>query len=100
MAPFRIVVGFVVLLRQFTSACDDLKTIATCSNICIDVSGGVHSWEWQYTAKATEPQSGKSASSDGHYDSGAGAGQDAIYHLMPVSNTVLGVRSISDYDAL
>ena len=51
MAPFRIVVGFVVLLRHFTSACDAYQTIATCPNICIDISAGFHSWEWQYTAK-------------------------------------------------
>lgn len=78
-----------------SSSCEDSDQPIGACNIHLHVCGGWYSWEWQYTASATEPVSGKTAGTTTHYDSGTGAGTNAALNLV---NNELGVTDANTYD--
>ena len=82
------------------SSCGDQDVpIATCT-IHDHVCGKVHGVEWQYTGTATEPVSGKSADSGGHYDSSSGAGEHCTFNVLQLltGSTTVPVTDPATFD--
>ena len=78
-----------------SSGCEDSNAvIGTCNPIQEHVCYGFYSWEWVYTATATEPVSGKSASGGDNFSSSSGAATHATFNLF----NILDQTSATDYD--
>lgn len=82
-------------VKDLTSSCGDQDQPIGACNVHLHICGDIYSWEWKYTGTATEPVSGKSASTDNHYSSETGAGADAAFNLV---NNELGVTDENTYD--